>query len=317
MSGIIRSRASLIPLHNFLGAWLIGLILSSVLFGVTCLQVYRYFTKHSARDPIFLKNFVALLCALDTLHLALVSHSFYSATVINFGDYVTLQTPPWTASFNGYMKIQMDVGAILSTLVQLFYAFRIYIISNKSLVFPVIIAVCAFANLGMAITTIQKAFQVKVFSQARADIPYYTSSMSIEAFCDVLVAGAMSYHLLRNKTGFKQTHKAINLLVAYSLNNGAIVMVFAICDLATFVASPSTLIHEPFYLVLVRLYALSFMSILNSRDHVREQLFSTTHAMVTIHFQSSHENPNFPVDIENGMASSDVKGAVGMPSSTI
>jgi hypothetical protein len=53
------------------------------------------------------------------------------------------------------MKIQMDVGgtsvslwtvehvtdfspAILSTLVQLFYAFRIYIISNKSLVFPVI-----------------------------------------------------------------------------------------------------------------------------------------------------------------------------------
>jgi hypothetical protein len=38
---------------------------------------------------------VALLCALDTLHLALVSHSFYSATVINFGDYVKLQTPPW------------------------------------------------------------------------------------------------------------------------------------------------------------------------------------------------------------------------------
>ncbi|KAJ7914346.1 hypothetical protein B0H13DRAFT_2659265 [Mycena leptocephala] len=84
--------------------------------------------------------------------------------------------------------------------------------------------------------------------------------MSIEAFCDVLVAGAMSYHLLRSKTGFKQTRKAINLLVAYSLNSGAIAMVFAICDLATFVASPSTLIHEPFYFVLVRLYALSFMS---------------------------------------------------------
>jgi hypothetical protein len=54
------------------------------------------------------------------------------------------------------MKVQMDVGgtsvslwtvehvtdfspAILSTLVQLFYGFRIYTISNKSLVFPVII----------------------------------------------------------------------------------------------------------------------------------------------------------------------------------
>ncbi|KAJ7882331.1 hypothetical protein B0H13DRAFT_2278353 [Mycena leptocephala] len=245
MSDIIRSRASLIPLHDFLGAWLIGLILSSVLFGVTCLQVYRYFTKHSARDSIFLKNFVALLCALDTLNLALVSHSYYSATVINFGDYVKLQTPPWS------LLIQMDVGAILSTLVQLFYAFRIYIISNKSLVFPVIIAVCAFANLGMAVTTIQEGFQVKVY-QAMTDIPYYTSTLSIEAVCDILVAGAMSYHLLRSKTGIKQTRKAINLLVAYSLNSGALAMVFAICDLGLFVASPSTLVHEVFYLVLVR-----------------------------------------------------------------
>jgi hypothetical protein len=55
---------------------------------------------------------------------------------------------------------------------------------------------------------------------------------------------------------------------------------------------------------------------LNSRDHVREKLFSSSHAMVTIPFQSSHENPVFPVDMEHGMARSDVKGAVGMPSST-
>ncbi|KAJ7903123.1 hypothetical protein B0H13DRAFT_2274863 [Mycena leptocephala] len=268
MSDIIRSRASLIPLHDFLGAWLIGLILSSVLFGVTCLQVYRYFTQHSARDSIFLKNFVALLCALDTLNLALVSHSYYSAAVINFGDYVKLQTPPWS------LLIQMDVGAILSTLVQLFYANRIYIISNKSLVFPVIIAVCAFANLGQSLP------------------------------------GEDRHH-----NGRSRTRKAINLLVAYSLNSGAISMVFAICDLGLFVASPSTLVHEIFYLVLVRPYRVLLFPRLNSRDHVREQLFSTTHAMVTIPLQSSHENPNFPVDIENGMASSGVKGAVGMPSS--
>jgi hypothetical protein len=54
------------------------------------------------------------------------------------------------------MKVQMDVGgtsvslwtvehvadfspAVLSTLVQIFYSYRIYTISNKSLVFPVII----------------------------------------------------------------------------------------------------------------------------------------------------------------------------------
>ncbi|KAJ7929541.1 hypothetical protein B0H13DRAFT_1963955, partial [Mycena leptocephala] len=65
------------------------------LFGVTCLQVYLYFTKHCSGDPVFLKTFVALLMALDTLHLALVSHSFYSTTVTNFGDYVGLGQAPW------------------------------------------------------------------------------------------------------------------------------------------------------------------------------------------------------------------------------
>ncbi|KAJ7934250.1 hypothetical protein B0H13DRAFT_1855421 [Mycena leptocephala] len=36
--------------------------------------------------------------------------------------------------------------------------------------------------------------------------------------------------------------------------------------------------------------------------------------MITIPFQSTLENTNFPVDVENGMASSDVKGAVGIRS---
>ncbi|KAF8148139.1 hypothetical protein K438DRAFT_1472977, partial [Mycena galopus ATCC 62051] len=86
---------SLIPLDNSLGAWLIGLIVSSVLFGVTCLQVYLYFTRHCARDPVFLKTFVALLLALDAFNLALVSHGFYFLTVTNFGDYVVLGAAPW------------------------------------------------------------------------------------------------------------------------------------------------------------------------------------------------------------------------------
>ncbi|KAJ7786765.1 hypothetical protein B0H14DRAFT_2396202, partial [Mycena olivaceomarginata] len=78
-----------------LGAWLVGIIVSSVLFGVTCLQVYLYFTKHCGRDPVFLKNYVSLLLALNTFNLALVSHAFYFVTVTNFGDYGELGIPPW------------------------------------------------------------------------------------------------------------------------------------------------------------------------------------------------------------------------------
>ncbi|KAF7330190.1 hypothetical protein MVEN_02456000 [Mycena venus] len=120
----------------------------------------------------------------------------------------------------------------------------------------------------------RKTFQIKFFKLAQADIPYSTSALAFEVACDVLIAGAMIYHLLRNKTGFHKTDTAINLLVTYSLSSGAIATLFAICSLVTWITSPTTLIYALFYFVLVRVYGLSFMSLLNSREHVREQMFS-------------------------------------------
>jgi len=119
-------------------------------------------------------------------------------------------------------------------------------------VFPVIITVLACVDLGLTIATVHKTFQVKYFSLAREDVPYFASTLSTEVASAVLITGAMIYHLLRNKTGFHKTNKAINLLVAYSLNSGAMTMLFAIGDLVAFVASPLALIHAPFGFILIR-----------------------------------------------------------------
>ncbi|KAF8130920.1 hypothetical protein K438DRAFT_1999175 [Mycena galopus ATCC 62051] len=273
MSGVIISRASLIPLDNSLGAWLIGLIVSSVLFGVTSLQVYLYFTKHCARDPVFLKTYVALLLALDACNLALTAHGFYFLTVTNFGDYVVLGAAPWS------ILVQIVVGVLLTAMVQLFYAFRIYVLSNKSVVLPAIIGVLAFANLE------------------------FVASLAMGVSCDVLIAGAMVYHLLRNKTDFHRTSKVINLLVAYSLRSGTITMIFAICDLVALSAASSTLIYAPFFFILIRFYGLSFMSILNSRGHVREQLFATTQGTITIPSSYTADSSALPADAEIGLTS--------------
>ncbi|KAJ7810963.1 hypothetical protein B0H13DRAFT_2384243 [Mycena leptocephala] len=288
MSNVL-TRASLIPLDNFLGAWFIGIVVSSVLFGVTCLQVYLYFTVHCARDPVFLKSFVVILLGLDTLHLALLSHSFYFSTVTNFGDYNELGITPWSllvstmrdstqfVQLTGiieFIKVQSAIGVLLAALVQLFYAFRIYIMSNKSLVFPVIIGFCTLAESGMGIAFMNKGFHTKYYKDAQSDTPYSTSALSFEVFCDVVIASAMVYYLLRNKTEIQTTNRAINLLVLYTVvrnlhpcDMGNISYDFDIC----------IVLFYPFY-------GLSFMSILNSREYIREQLFATSisHAMVTI-----------------------------------
>ncbi|KAJ6488159.1 hypothetical protein C8R47DRAFT_1320543 [Mycena vitilis] len=268
----ISPPAMLIPLYNTFGAWLIGLIVSAVLFGVTCLQVYLYFTKHCTRDPAFVKSFVALLLSLDTFHLALTSHVMYSATITNFGEYTQLVRPTWS------FPTSILIGFLLSVQVQLFYAFRIYIISNKQLVMPIIIAICAFAEFGLGIVFMRKTFQAPVFIDT--DMVYPASALSLVVVCDVLVAAAMIYYLLKNRSEIQTTNRAINLLVSCFVSSGALTMVFAICSLVTLLAM-NTMIYTPFFLVTVRLYALSFMTILNCREHVRERLFSSQ-AMVTL-----------------------------------
>ncbi|KAH9166647.1 hypothetical protein EDB89DRAFT_1910496 [Lactarius sanguifluus] len=48
---------ALIPLHNTLGALFIGTVLSSLIYGVTWLQVYSYYNSHCSRDRWPLKSF--------------------------------------------------------------------------------------------------------------------------------------------------------------------------------------------------------------------------------------------------------------------
>jgi hypothetical protein len=45
-------------LDNSMGAYLIALLLSTTIYGVTCLQVYTYFTESVVQDPCALKAFV-------------------------------------------------------------------------------------------------------------------------------------------------------------------------------------------------------------------------------------------------------------------
>ncbi|KAH9028802.1 hypothetical protein EDB84DRAFT_1497581 [Lactarius hengduanensis] len=52
---------ALIPVDNTLGALFIGNFLSSILYGVTWLQVYSYYSGRCSRDRWPLKCFVASL----------------------------------------------------------------------------------------------------------------------------------------------------------------------------------------------------------------------------------------------------------------
>ncbi|KAH9027109.1 hypothetical protein EDB85DRAFT_1976911 [Lactarius pseudohatsudake] len=77
---------ALIPADNIVGALFIGTVLSSIVYGITWLQVYSYYSDHCSRDQWPLKSFImsprparkilptAKLTAENAANLELTSH---------------------------------------------------------------------------------------------------------------------------------------------------------------------------------------------------------------------------------------------------
>ncbi|KAH8986616.1 hypothetical protein EDB92DRAFT_1245442 [Lactarius akahatsu] len=135
---------ALIPMHNTLGALFIGTVLSSILYGVTWLQVYSYYSGHCLKDRWPLKCFVAFLMLVDSANLVIIIYTTYQFGVTNFGDYLSdaSKPPEWCQLATTLSAIILDVS------VQHFYAYRIYHLGAGSPFLPAAISVVSLASLG-------------------------------------------------------------------------------------------------------------------------------------------------------------------------
>ncbi|KAF8502938.1 hypothetical protein F5888DRAFT_1868366 [Russula emetica] len=203
--------------------------LSSIIYGMTWLQVYLYYTQHSSKDSISLKIFVGVLIALDSLHLALLGHGLYIVLVTNFGNYLADRQAPWT------LVVQSVIGVVISTCIQYFYAVRVF----------------RFRNIHSGIRIIQDFVSV--------------STPSFIVFSDASHTAIRKQRASARSNLCGQKLKKTN---AYSMAE----RVFAAACLITYVKYPNTLIYAPFFFILVRLYPCSFLTILNSRVHIRSRL---------------------------------------------
>ncbi|KAJ6472456.1 hypothetical protein C8R45DRAFT_1103905 [Mycena sanguinolenta] len=330
----LAACGSQVPLDNFLGAWLIGLILASW-HGTLCYcfhlglgeyfqrlrdipapelistQAYLYYTVHSHRDGAFLKSFVGAMVFMDGFHLTLLIMGFYNAVVTNFGDYAALGRPPWTLLVSPLAclgaivlnvcrrKSLSENSGVLGTMVQTSYAYRVWMLSRSPII-PGFVVLCTWSKLGLGIVYTRRSFELKD-AAAKLGVPYSAeplvklevASLSLEMTCDVLISAGMVYALWQNKSEFRRTNRAINTLVAFFVRSGVLNLIFAICSMVTtrrlsipsFNDSALIVNTERFIFVLGRLYGCSFLSLLNSRDHIREQMSDISHA--TLSFPAS------------------------------
>jgi len=251
-----------IVIDNTFGACLIGTIVSAVLYGVTCVQTWFYFTRYG-NDPLWIKSLVGVCWVCDTAHLALISHSVYYYLVSQYNNPLAL--------FDMVSSILVEVlfNAIIGLLVQGFLAMRVWRLSGGNIPITVVITTFIVVEFVTQLIFAIKALQMKTFMELLALKNLSMSTNIIAAVSAVLIAAILCFLLQRSRTGFKKSDGMITKLIVFSMNTGALTSVCAIGSMVSVIVWSHALIYAAFYFCMGRLYCNSLLATLNARRSIR------------------------------------------------
>ncbi|KAF8189829.1 hypothetical protein K438DRAFT_1971344 [Mycena galopus ATCC 62051] len=264
-----------------LGVYQIGVLVSYVLFGVTTMQAYIYYSRF-ADDTRALKALVAFIWLCELTHAVCSAHTLYLCTIS--GYYLQITGPP--SFFNA--PVTLDVGFVVAgfvvAFVQGFFGFRIRVISNR-LYLSLVIWFLAFVRLvictSLVILRNAPGFLPKV-------LPFSTSAWVLAVCNDMLITSILVFHLRRQRAGMLERTAAISrqiiiwtiglallffisltLMIRHRDRDDSKVNAFGIIELASFVNMPNNWVWVAIFTIEARLYANSLLASLNGRTALR------------------------------------------------
>ncbi|KZV67224.1 hypothetical protein PENSPDRAFT_60924 [Peniophora sp. CONT] len=259
---------SLVPLDSTLGASSIGVIASNIFYGINCMQVFLYYTDHCKHDGWFLRTFIGVVLAMETLVCVLLNYGIYFYTVTNFGDYEVLldSVTVWS------ILVEIGLSTFIALQAQCFFAYRVYILGGKKLVLPIIITILSLAQFALGLVYIDASLSFKRLAGGSSDFPYVISLYGLELIADTTIAVSSIYYLYAraSRTEIRSTKQVIYVIIKYVINTCLLEVVCIIPIIALWTADASSLTYAPFVFILARVYSASVLCSLNNRDYLRE-----------------------------------------------
>ncbi|KAF9481264.1 hypothetical protein BDN70DRAFT_876585 [Pholiota conissans] len=249
-----------------------GVIISTVLLGVTVVQAWIYVNDNKDGWP--LRTYVAVLVGLDITTTALNSQFIHAYFISNFGNLENL------GLINKSILVEFAITIIVIFLVQLFFATRVYLLNDKGYIVPAIIVVSAMLSFGAGIYTIVQEWKVPLV--AGLDTDKIRISIGIDQLfvllCDLTATIALSWNLAQaeRKSRVKKTVTMLQKLVAFIVARGLLVTVITFIFAIMYIAHPANLYWMPLHLMLSKLYVITMIAILNSRNWIRNSADDAT-----------------------------------------
>ncbi|KAK0450337.1 uncharacterized protein EV420DRAFT_749702 [Desarmillaria tabescens] len=247
------------PIVEIYAPLMVGAFVTSVLYGVTVMQMYIYY-QTCQRDPRWMRLFVLYLLLAETTNTILDVGIVFEPLILRYGSEIPLIRSPLLLRPDGVMTV------LISTPVQMFMAWRIRIIAQSRIPALVIVAFSLTAMAGGIWTTVSVSLQpdYEQFADFRA-AP--TTWLLSSAVTDILVSCFLVYSLSTKRNDF--SNDIITRLIRYNVQTGTITALAALADAIVFMTGRTVTVFFSWDLCIAKLYSLSLLSSLNARSSAK------------------------------------------------
>ncbi|KAJ6576564.1 hypothetical protein DFH09DRAFT_1149712 [Mycena vulgaris] len=280
-----------VDLNPTMGADFIGVVLSSIFYGITTLQTIIYFGTYD-NDRTFLKIMVASLWILDSTSLAMFSAGVYKYLVIDFGGLLAIAEIDWS------IASEPMVTGTIALIVHLFLAFRIRNL-NRAPFWTYVACVVSIVSLfpfTIAIVTTWRINTGGKFLTDVGELRWMAIAGDVStSIIDISIAMTLTYQLYYGRTSLKTTQKAITTLSIFIISSGVLTAVLNTATLISYLAAKNQLVFQLFNACSSKAYVNTLMATLNMRDTVLHQINATVVGLGNTNFQSiafRHTNMN-------------------------
>jgi len=259
--------------NNVFGAKLVGGLLNSALWGMSCIQVFAYFTGSKRKlDLPIIQHAITGIVFMNTVHAALASHVVYWYIITQYGNPTSVGTIVKTESASNC------VTEITICVVRFLFARRLWKLSNGKIWLALLVCVLSVANMGVGVALAVLIGQVdSVYLIFTAGGIYGVMRRTARALSavhivtEVLITFPISYYLYTLKGGIPRTNSLINVLIQYTIGTGGVVVLFSVAALILNVQSQNTDFGNTLYMTVASLYVNCYLAGVNFRNRYQDR----------------------------------------------
>ncbi|BGP62252.1 hypothetical protein NBRC10512v2_003581 [Rhodotorula toruloides] len=253
-----------------LGPFYLGTLFQLFLFGIHWQQVFDYYRLFPT-DRLAIKAAVAAVFVVGSFHISCSIYTVWFYAIAGYGQPSYIADCVWSFAHAHFPAVNPLQTAIVAAIVQLHYAWRVYLVSKRSIYLSALISLLTLAQFALGLYTTSVAGSGRHPHHIRIEYAGYgSSSPATETELDLPLPPA--YYLRQVKSDFGRTNSIIGRIIRLTVANNAITAVTAVCSGSLFVADNQAAYHVFFSLTIIHSYAISFLSSLKSRKTIASEI---------------------------------------------